>query len=154
MCVQVTHNSLGTFLLSTVLHIVLIVSQMWFSSGFPKDIIDDKQGHGWDEFQYHSLHLWAQNIATGKMPVGSWHWEASCVLNTAGKKGKGGKPKDAASPEVIEPDKEGSSIHCSHWPCQNPSLGDSPSPLSAPTAGRHSEDSLIQLVPVVLNSRV
>lgn len=32
--------------------------------------------------------------------------------------------------------------------------GDSPGPLSIPAAGMHSEDILIQLVPVVLNSRV
>lgn len=32
--------------------------------------------------------------------------------------------------------------------------GDSPRPLSVPAAGMHSEDILIQLVPVVLNSRV
>lgn len=32
--------------------------------------------------------------------------------------------------------------------------GDSPRPLSIPAAGMHSEDILIQLVPVVLNSRV
>lgn len=32
--------------------------------------------------------------------------------------------------------------------------GDSPGSLSIPAAGMHSEDILIQLVPVVLNSRV
>lgn len=36
----------------------------------------------------------------------------------------------------------------------NPHPENSPRPLSAPAAGMHSEDILIQLVPVVLNSRV
>lgn len=37
----------------------------------------------------------------------------------------------------------------------NPLPGlDSPRPLSTPTAGMHSKDILIQLVPVILNSRV
>lgn len=67
----------------------------------------------------------------------------NCIIKAASAKGT----KQKWCCQIQQNQQKGSGL-------SNPHPGHSPRPLSAPAAGMHSEDILIQLVPVVLNSRV